>query len=617
MKQTLQSFLILLAGLVFNSGIYAQNVIFDIQTERVDASVVPKFNSNENQLKAAAAATSIHDTLDYFFYKHYFRNSTTPSTNPPNLLFYTVKSPYPSNTLVMGQCGAVFLNSSNISVNGLQGLVIKNPGSPSPSVPVKLYLCNVDGFNLPIMPPLDSVTTSVSSTTVGVWAGGSFMAPVNVNGSFAVLMRCASTVPGDTVRLFLNNAHTSTATSVPLAQRYGEGLGIVRFNGMYQKTTDSFGGTTGNDYEFLVAPYVSFNVNAAAAASTPSVCNFSSVNFYNNSTPMSLIENRQFNFNKFKPYWAPTNTIMPVTDSIYNWTFTGSSTPPTTAKSPTAFFTALGNQSANLTVKYKRISNPFSASVNDLGSATVNVNNDLAPTINVIGTTTFCANSSITTTLVCSGSTSFTWAAPINTVANMVVITQAAPVAVYTVSADNGGCMAVKEVTVSIKPIPNVSVSSSFSLGCTLFTGGTDATLTGVPSGGVYSGDYVTDNLFTPPVIAGVYPVNYTYTSSDGCSNSATTYIMTSSCLGLDQFSQNQNLILYPNPTNNGITSLKNLEGTNTIEVYNIVGQSVTKMTVDKADILIDLSGKQKGIYFVKVTGSGGDSKILKIVNQN
>ena len=123
-------------------------------------------------------------------------------------------------------------------------------------MPVKLYLCNLNALNLPIFPPLDSITTNVPNTpNGGIWVGGNFTTPIVMNGKFAVLFKNASTNPLDTIRLFINNASTPTST-VPIAQRYGEGLGLMRITGNFQITTNTFG--TGTDYEYIVAPRVSF-----------------------------------------------------------------------------------------------------------------------------------------------------------------------------------------------------------------------------------------------------------------------------------------------------------------------------------------------------------------------
>jgi hypothetical protein len=613
-----------IAVFTFNFGAKSQNQEgIMLQTNRANPAIKESSTPASNQPGQRITSAAINDTLHYFFSKHYYKNSTTPASAPANLSFYTIKSPYTS-TLNIDHCGAIFLNSSNITVHGLTGLVMKNPGSPSTSVPVKLYLCNVNAFFLPVMPPLDSVLTSVSVSTAGVWAGGTFTAPINISGNFAVLFNKGNTAsPSDTVRLFLNNALTATATSSPANQRFGEGLGLIRFNGNFQSTTNAFSGTTGNDYEFIVAPYVSYNINAGASAGTPSICNNSLGSFTNTSNPVNLIENRQFNFNKFNPYWSSpssggTNSLMPTTDSIYNWTFTGSSTGSSTSKNPTAYFNTLGMQSAALTVKQACCTIGLGTlNATDLATATIVVNNGSAPNISVSGTTTFCTNSSITTTLYATGNPTYTWTAPLNTVASVVVITQSLASVVYTVLAGNGGCTAVKTVTVSVNAIPNVSLSAGKSTVCSSSTGGTVA-LAGLPAGGTFSGLHVSGNAFNIPGSAGTFTAMYSFTNAaTGCTNTASTSIIVTSCSGLSQLGSNQNVLVYPNPSQNGIVSVKNLEGTNTLEVYNILGLLVLKQVNYKEEVQIDLSSEPNGNYFLKIIGPGGDSKTLKIVNQN
>ena len=610
-----KKFLVASTAFVFCFSSLAQQSGIITQTANVDPSA---FNLElGSPAQGRSASTTVHDTLDYFFLKHYYRNPTTPATAPANLQFTTLKSPYPSTVLNIGACGASFFNTASIYVRGLKGLVIKQALSTNLNVPVKLYLCNAGLTGLPIMPPLDSVLTSVSSSTIGVWAGGSFTAPVNVTGNFAVLFKCASTSPGDTIRLFLNNAHTSTATSVPAYQCYGEGMGIIRFNGNFQKTTAAFGGSTDNDYEFVVAPYVSFDINAAAAATTASICNYTNGSFVNTSGPVSIIENRQFNFNKFKPYWAPTNSLMPTTDSIYNWTFTGSPTGPSTLKNPTAFFNVIGMQSGNLTVRYRR-SKPIGQTQTDGTSALIDVNNGSAPLITVSGQTKFCGTSPITATLFCTGSTSYTWAAPLNSVSPFVTITQTASSVIYTVSAVSAGCTSVKEVTISINPFPTVNVTANKPLICTKSTGGSTVTLTGTPSGGVFSGTSVSGSNFNPPSTAGTYSVVYSYTnSSTECSNTAMASIIVANCTGFGKTLHNQGLMVYPNPTADGRVFLKNLEGSNKVQVLDLLGRLIFAQQIEEDELHLDLTNLTNGSYLIKVIHSSGEVKILKIVNQN
>lgn len=455
--------LLLISSAIFALGINAQNTLISVQPAK--ANPIRKFNP-ENGISNAqgkVSAASINDTLMYFYNKHYYRNLLTPSNAPANTQFYALYSPYTSSVNNISHCGSVFLNSSSITVNGLEGIVFKNTNSPSANVPLKLYLCNVNAGNLPVFPALDSVTANVPNTpNGGIWVGGNFANPVNVSGKFAVLFRNASTNPADTLRLFINNASTATST-VPLNQRYGEGLGTMRINGNFQLTTNTFG--TGTDYEFIVAPRVSFTYSAGATVLTPTICTNSAGSFSNTSSNVwvasNVLENRQFNFNKFYAYWngVSTNSLLPLTqpDSIYNWTFTGSSTTGTVnTKNASAIFNTVGNQLASLTVKYKVSANGgLYFSTPDLATTNIFVSSSLAPSLTISGNSSICSGES--TTLTVSGNPTFTWTNPVSN-ASVVVVTPATSTT-YTVSGKNGSCIGYQTILVSVLASPTVAVS--------------------------------------------------------------------------------------------------------------------------------------------------------------
>jgi alpha-tubulin suppressor-like RCC1 family protein len=81
------------------------------------------------------------------------------------------------------------------------------------------------------------------------------------------------------------------------------------------------------------------------------------------------------------------------------------------------------------------------------------------------------------------------------------------------------GCSKSNTVTITVNPLPIVSLNSfpSLCLGSApLVLGG------GSPSGGVYSGTGVSSGSFNPTVAGtGIHVITYTYTDGNGCSNSA------------------------------------------------------------------------------------------------
>ncbi len=130
-------------------------------------------------------------------------------------------------------------------------------------------------------------------------------------------------------------------------------------------------------------------------------------------------------------------------------------------------------------------------------------------------------------TLTATGANTYTW----NTGSTSSVITQYMySTTNYTVTGTNSnGCKSSAAITVTVNNLPSVSLTSSSYNMCVNQT----ATLTGSPSGGVYTGSFVTGNLFTPTV-SGTYSVAYSYTNtSTGCTNTAVQYISVGTCTTL------------------------------------------------------------------------------------
>jgi hypothetical protein len=76
------------------------------------------------------------------------------------------------------------------------------------------------------------------------------------------------------------------------------------------------------------------------------------------------------------------------------------------------------------------------------------------------------------------------------------------------------------------------------------------------------------------------------------------------------------NLVVYPNPAVSGKATIKGLEGSNKIEVYNMLGQVVTTSVSDREEVSINLENQPAGNYLVRVTNSNNLTKTLKLINQ-
>lgn len=308
---------------------------FGVQAQSIQNS--PKLASMSNHSdKVAATPTVVTDTLHYFYNKQVFKIANISLTGFP---YY--KSAAATGTLNT-HMGSVFLNSDpNLVINGLSSRVAMHNSFNNPSIPIRMYLCNVNSNLLPVFPPIDSVSFSVGqaqSYTVPtghemgrIFGGTVNPTPHTIPGNFAVLIRNLSTFSGDTVRLFRTSSLTQTASGSNSSNNMGEGLGVIRVGGVFRKTTNynfpTFG--IGTDYEFCVAPIVTYT--AEASHLTPPQVNSQPVDtvmcwdpltFTNTSSPE--FSNRMFNlvefWRHFNPYVStPFGGFSP--DSAISWFF--------------------------------------------------------------------------------------------------------------------------------------------------------------------------------------------------------------------------------------------------------------------------------------------------------
>ena len=82
---------------------------------------------------------------------------------------------------------------------------------------------------------------------------------------------------------------------------------------------------------------------------------------------------------------------------------------------------------------------------------------------------------------------------------------------------------------------------------------------------------------------------------------------------GNNPFVNNQNLILYPNPTNGKIKIVFDRIPQNGIElmVTDVKGKAILKQIIQEKEVWIDLSGNVPGIYFMKTDQKNFKAQIV------
>jgi hypothetical protein len=176
------------------------------------------------------------------------------------------------------------------------------------------------------------------------------------------------------------------------------------------------------------------------------------------------------------------------------------------------------------------------------------------------------------------------------------------------------GCDSVYTLTLTVLDLPQVSIS-----GLNVFYCDYDAsvTMTGIPSGGTFSGQGVSGNVFDPAAAGlGTWPVSYLYADPFGCTGSDTIYVEVDECAGIDE-SDAGTILLYPNPTDGKfvIEFGRELHDV-TVSVTDITGKLLltqTPGTVSSYEGFLNTC--PVGMYYIKITAQEGIF-ILKLLKE-
>ncbi len=134
------------------------------------------------------------------------------------------------------------------------------------------------------------------------------------------------------------------------------------------------------------------------------------------------------------------------------------------------------------------------------------------------------------------------------------------------------GCDSNYILNLTVNSLPNVSISGAPDTICFNYS---PVTLTGVPSGGAFSGTGMSGSQFDP-ASAGLrlWNISYLYTDANQCSNTASVQIFVDPCTSVEEFTGG-NYQIYPNPVNEQLT----------VRIY-------SEQTSDHSWQLFDMNGK-------------------------
>ncbi|PBQ33879.1 hypothetical protein CNR22_19515 [Sphingobacteriaceae bacterium] len=87
--------------------------------------------------------------------------------------------------------------------------------------------------------------------------------------------------------------------------------------------------------------------------------------------------------------------------------------------------------------------------------------------------------------------------------------------------------------------------------------------------------------------------------------------------VGLSKLNNYNHLKVYPNPAAGGKTTISGLTGSNSILVYNMLGQAIIKEITESANFEVNLAKQPKGTYVVRIANSENKVKVFKILNDH
>jgi hypothetical protein len=138
-------------------------------------------------------------------------------------------------------------------------------------------------------------------------------------------------------------------------------------------------------------------------------------------------------------------------------------------------------------------------------------------------------------------------------------------------------------------------------------------------SAGTYSwssGGLNTASITVAPLVTTVY--NTTVTNTDGCSGTAqiTQNVVICTSIATNEASANT-ISIWPNPNNGSfIVNDDHFTQNKIIEIYNNLGEMVTRNEINNNKTAIDLTSAANGIYFVRIIADNQIVQISKIIKQ-
>jgi hypothetical protein len=297
-----------------------------------------------------------------------------------------------------------------------------------------------------------------------------------------------------------------------------------------------------------------------------------------------------------------TITITLTGNGPWDFVYSDGGSPVTINSHPTNSYTITSSNAGTFTV-----SSVSDASCSNTGSGSASIIVNQLPAVSLSSLSPVCANGSpvaLTGGLPLGGTYSGNGVVSSNFDPTLAI---SGSVITYTY-VDGNNCSNNASQSIAVNVAPTVSLNLTNNVVCV-----TSSSVTiggGAPSGGFYSGVNVTGTTFNPSTAGlGLHVITYNFTDVNSCSGSASQNITVDACLGVDENSFIENLVIYPNPTNGILNvSFNTTNATNVIINFlsaegKLVANEIGSSNYTKS---LDISSFAKGFYFIQIVTEMG-----------
>ncbi|MBL4652682.1 MAG: T9SS type A sorting domain-containing protein, partial [Flavobacteriales bacterium] len=232
-----------------------------------------------------------------------------------------------------------------------------------------------------------------------------------------------------------------------------------------------------------------------------------------------------------------------------------------------------------------------------MGITNTAVSNSDGPSVSVTSSEVTCNGDSDGAITTVAGGTSYTyvWSNGATTASQSALSGGA-----YDLTVSDAGCDSYASVNVGENAAMSLIVTSTDAT----LNGASDGTSTAIAGGGDGSYTYYWGVAGSTATVTGLGSNSYSVIVTDGNGCTVTENVSISEPLSIGEISNSIQLSLFPNPNNGMFTLNISKEGSYTIIIRNVIGQTVKNVNLNGTQVEISLNSVEAGIYFVTIRGN-------------